>query len=555
MSDRASFNWRRYRLLRFLSSVWLGVTLLFLIVVYASVASAVPQVRGAIEMSEMEVFRHWLFTTLCGLFCVSLILATLLRCRWNASGAGALIVHAGLLLLVGGSAWYFGTKVEGDVLLFSPSIEVSSSKDGVPRATDTFLADRGQGWEGMTADHKKRVRIRVLETRMSGMLPVAEAKLEVRVDDDPPTEITLSAAGTRRTSVQDDLSVHLRTAAPTSRFYDHELAGLYYRKLNDPQAVQHCAGLSRLPWYRERYLDAGYMIHDAGGAEVPSKRVSPYLSLAGLHIPTGWFEHWRMPIRPQTPELPFEVEITGYLPYTSETGFDAYTQDGRHLAENELSSADMARMQIVPRVQPLELRRPGLGRGPSAIRLKFTGTGALAGWSETQWCPFSQYPHVDTVPIRVHAPNSPDTWEFIYSRYERDLGATLAGGKLSVKFFPGRQSAESWRSDFFAQRTGATAPVAAAVYTNQTYALGPYTLFQSGAATDHWSWTILGVGNRRGIWPMTLGCVLIVLGTLYAFYAKPLILRRRLARRGAEREPYQQEASHASSLATAEAPV
>ncbi len=541
------------KLLYRLSSVWLGVALLSIILVYASVVSALPQVRGAIEMTEMQVFQHWLFAGLCVLFSLSLALATLVRCRWDALGAGAIIVHVGLLLLVGGAVAYFGRKVEGDVPLFSPRIEVIGLRDGVPRTLGMFLADRGQAWQGLTADGRQPVRIEVVETRTADMNPVGEARLEVQVAAEPAREITLSAAGPNRVQVHDGLAAQLRTFTPTDRFYDQELAALYYRKLSDPQGAQRFVALPELPWHRERYLDEGYAVRDVRGADVPTKRVAPFLTVAGLRVPTGWFEHWRLPIRPRIPELPFEVEVTGYLPYTSETGFDAYGPDGRRLAESELSSVDATKVHLVPRVQPLELRRPGMGRGPSAIRLKFIGRGDLAGWTETQWCPFSQYPHIEAVPIRVRPPNSPDVWELLYSRYERDLGATLAGGKLSVTLFPGRQSAESWRSDFLALVPDAAAPVAAAVYTNQTYNVGEYTLFQSGAASDHWSWTILGVGNRHGIWPMTLGCILITVGTLYAFYVKPLILRRRRAAGRATGEPPPREVNHAPSLATADA--
>jgi hypothetical protein len=47
------------------------------------------------------------------------------------------------------------------------------------------------------------------------------------------------------------------------------------------------------------------------------------------------------------------------------------------------------------------------------------------------------------------------------------------------------------------------------------------------------NYTGLGVGNRHGVGTMLLGSVLTVLGTLWAFYVKPLILRRRLGARGA----------------------
>ncbi|MEE8170374.1 MAG: cytochrome c biogenesis protein CcsA, partial [Phycisphaerae bacterium] len=39
------------------------------------------------------------------------------------------------------------------------------------------------------------------------------------------------------------------------------------------------------------------------------------------------------------------------------------------------------------------------------------------------------------------------------------------------------------------------------------------------------SWTVLGVGNRRGILTMLIGCTLIAIGLLYAFYVKPVLKR------------------------------
>ena len=40
------------------------------------------------------------------------------------------------------------------------------------------------------------------------------------------------------------------------------------------------------------------------------------------------------------------------------------------------------------------------------------------------------------------------------------------------------------------------------------------------------TWTMLGVGNRPAVRVMFTGCVMIVVGLMYAFYAKPVIIRR-----------------------------
>ena len=41
------------------------------------------------------------------------------------------------------------------------------------------------------------------------------------------------------------------------------------------------------------------------------------------------------------------------------------------------------------------------------------------------------------------------------------------------------------------------------------------------------NYTVLGVGNRNGVYIQLLGCVIAVAGMLYAFYVKPVIKRRR----------------------------
>lgn len=53
-----------------------------------------------------------------------------------------------------------------------------------------------------------------------------------------------------------------------------------------------------------------------------------------------------------------------------------------------------------------------------------------------------------------------------------------------------------------------------------------WTFFQAQWDPDGQRWTVLGVGNRHGTWTMTLGCVMIFAGLLYAFYLKPIIIRR-----------------------------
>lgn len=52
---------------------------------------------------------------------------------------------------------------------------------------------------------------------------------------------------------------------------------------------------------------------------------------------------------------------------------------------------------------------------------------------------------------------------------------------------------------------------------------------QGGLASAGLNYTVLGVGNRNGVWVQLAGCVVAVIGMMYAFYVKPVIKRRQRA--------------------------
>lgn len=723
---------KRNPIVRLFASVWFGVILLFLILAYASVSSALPQVRGAVEMTEMEIFSHWVFVLLNALFCISLTVATVTRIRWNNVNAGAITVHVGLLMLAAGSFWYFASKVEGDVQLESPRIEIRTA-DGRQMRDAQVLAEKGQSWVRTMPAFGGRVDVEVLEA--SSTSPKS-ARVSVQLGRSAPEIVELGPANPSAT-VGSRLQVALVESPPATEFYQDDTAVLYHHKVGAPDDQWGAAEIDGLPHHRERYLDDGYVLKDSADRDVPSKRTKPEAKIAGLTIPTGWFEHWRLPIKLDTSDLPFDVEVTGYVPYVSAMQGTVHrgSTEGNPAVELELSDksnsmrrwllandpasslletlvpfefywikdtaerddlfrplagpneltievsdppisktiaiaqgqtieiegtsykltikqlspswplmtpgfenarSPMASVDVVsdeksynrtviqrfpelsqdideqgvrhregpydpnlkllyrtcatgrgvitagpgiapvvaifdpdggvktydmpvgqatnvafrgfdldltlrslyehgtiiaePVLEALETRRPGLGRQLSAIRLKLTGRGEHADWSESRWLMHSFYPHVDARVLNVETPWDNNQWELIFSRRAVDLGAKLYAGKLSVEFFPGRRGVESWRSDFTAVEDGDTAPIPSSVFTNSTTTVGRWTYFQSGAATDHWSYTILGVGNRHGILPMTMGCILITLGCIYAFYIKPVLIRRRLTR-------------------------
>lgn len=723
-------------MVRFMASFEFGIAILILILIYACLASALPQLRGAVEMTEMQIFRHWIFGALIALMTLSLLLATLSRVAWRWVNAGTFMVHAGMLLMVGGAVWYFASKTEGDVVLNSPRVELIATSSSPPRVIAEFLAEQSQSWSSMMPAFGGTVGLEVQSVAQDASGVPTSAEIKVTTGGETPRIVKVVAGEADVEIMPKALALRLTSFPPEKTFYDQELAAIYVRPIDAPDST--ALPIDGLPIYRERYFDEGYSIVDSTNASVPSKRVRTAAKVLGLNIPTGWLESWRMPIDiTGTPNLPFDMRVTGYLPYISrmapravagsgdinpavnirlEVGaasleeslfardkrgatqsrglpiefrwtadaaerdasldemsgtnelyvevknppvvqrfsiiagqkitvpgtdyeltikdlqpdwpmlspgyegasspmasvdvqgggkeynrtviqrFPELSQDideagtrhregpydsnlimryraaseGRVLIVagpgispvagvfNSTGTVDQIEMPIgqsceipmmgtkvrvtlldlmeraeridVPVVEPLDRRRPNLGpRAASAIRVQFNGRGPSAGRQLTRWISFSQYPHVDARSIRLTMPGDPREWEVTYSRMRHDLGVQVVPGKLSVKFFPGRQNVESWRSDFRVLSPGDNAPKAGAVYTNQTYAAGGWTFFQSGAAGDHWSYTILGVGNRNGINAMLLGCVLITLGALYAFYVKPIIRRRMVA--------------------------
>ena len=73
--------------------------------------------------------------------------------------------------------------------------------------------------------------------------------------------------------------------------------------------------------------------------------------------------------------------------------------------------------------------------------------------------------------------------------------------------------------------TGERMPVVASLNEPVYYRNGQWIFFQAGYDPQG-AWSLIGVGNRPGVMVMITGCVLIVIGLLYAFYVKPIIIRK-----------------------------
>jgi len=358
------------RLLDALSSLRTSIGLLTLIILYSAIGSAVPPVRQYFELSEGGWFAHRVFGAMVLLLALSVIVATARRIRFNLINLGVIAVHTGVLLLIGGSFQYFGGKIEGDVLLAPPSIQIYS-KARLTRQEDSaqigqIVAVERRAWDTEMPMIGGHYRVEVTSVRHDGMNTAAEVGVRATFGDPPRTEEFVLKQGAPENafrSLNDHVVLALSRATRIDRFFDGSIAALEVRPAGRASAT---FALPRLPRYMERFDPTVETIKDTAGQSVRTDRTA-----------ATFFDAWSMPIalvgasapqRATSSDWPIDVEIDGFLPYADlresvETGGDALRPVAR------------LRLRWKEREEALQLEamRPG---------------GSLDGWVGGSTCEF-----------------------------------------------------------------------------------------------------------------------------------------------------------------------
>lgn len=152
------------------------------------------------------------------------------------------------------------------------------------------------------------------------------------------------------------------------------------------------------------------------------------------------------------------------------------------------------------------------------------------------WLEYSHYNYPTRVgyfPKRVRIAGLPPI-ELVYSRPTLRLPAPVALDEFQLEVFPGGTRERDYISLVRFHENGEwTEPTA--VHSNNPTEHEGWWYFQStwdppepGARYAGMNYTGLGVGNRHGVGILLAGGLMTVLGTLWAFYVKPVILRRRV---------------------------
>jgi hypothetical protein len=191
-----------------------------------------------------------------------------------------------------------------------------------------------------------------------------------------------------------------------------------------------------------------------------------------------------------------------------------------------------------PTIVPSFQRDPGASNSFSMVQVVIPTDAKIV----TAWLPYHHYPFESSQevvrrfqyqPTQLQLPDG-RLFEMMFSRTRAPLSAPVALDSFEVDShlggFTGRTaSILNWRSLVrFLDGSGENT----AISVNDPRPHGDLWYFQSqwdppDSASPGLNYTVLGVGNRHGVFQMLFGCCLAVSGMIWAFYIKPMIKRKR----------------------------
>ncbi|MFN7965015.1 MAG: hypothetical protein U0V87_04915 [Acidobacteriota bacterium] len=185
-----------------------------------------------------------------------------------------------------------------------------------------------------------------------------------------------------------------------------------------------------------------------------------------------------------------------------------------------------------------------------------------ASAAQTLWLPYSNFTYPTRTgysPIIVTLPSGREL-ELIYSRRTEMLPSPVALEVFQLETFPGGTRERDYISLVRFLENGKWSETHQVHSNNPTEHAGLWYFQatwdppepQMGSAGLNF--TGLGVGNRHAVWVMLLGCIMMAFGTTWAFYIKPVILRR-LAAQGAERRLSAVPAASSAAIDNEEQPA
>jgi len=487
-------------------STWVGIGLIGVICVYLGLVSWLTEAfRRWLGTTETGLYSHPILVVLGAMMLVSLAAATVIRIPLRLSRAGAWASHLGVLVLAGGSAWYVFAKVGGHTATFwTPAgwtpirwmylkdtyavylwsegrddavetiLPIHLAVSDQPQALDVPLAGAGRGAAIRAVGYHPQVRITEETWRNNSPAEAPAVTLEL---------------GQGRHAAQITLSQGQRPRA----FLRMEEYLLYYHSSPPPDAIARLREL-------------------AAAAQDKGRTFTPVV-ISGAKAPLQC-----MALGPDGPTWKGELPAGQLV---------AVPLGRRSLALRLIRTLSHAarHYQIAP-VHPSVTPKPG-GSVLRAVHVKVSsGSG-----SRMLWVPYDEC-QVSTDPVVVDLGGGRKV-RLRFSRVRKPLPGTVQMHTAEYLTHPGMRSPRDYRSEVSIAAGGTTRDEV--LNLNNPIMVGPYQLIQSNwqffqAQSTEASHIFLEVRNRPGLWLIWVGCWLICLGFLYAFYVKPLLVRHRRAR-------------------------
>ena len=196
--------------------------------------------------------------------------------------------------------------------------------------------------------------------------------------------------------------------------------------------------------------------------------------------------------------------------------------------------------KVIARVEPTPPERQNKDQGESGVKQVAIVRVKCGDWFQDVPIPCDLYAAPDPMVLEpmvpwsmgvVRVPGSSAALQLQLGFACRPMPAALKLEKFEmVPYSAGPSTGSGLFRDFrstleLTDADGHTETAVASLNSPIYYRHGDWIFFQAGYDPDGQSSTI-GVGNRPGVLVMLTGCIMIVLGFLYAFYVKPIVIRR-----------------------------
>ncbi|MFQ5492364.1 MAG: hypothetical protein ACE5GE_16765, partial [Phycisphaerae bacterium] len=195
-----------------------------------------------------------------------------------------------------------------------------------------------------------------------------------------------------------------------------------------------------------------------------------------------------------------------------------------------------------PAIVPLAQRDRDARKAFSMIKVVV----AKDDWSTSLWLPYNQYAvpseqyqypgRITYAPRRIRLPSG-QSLELMYSRQRHKLPSPVVLDSFELQTFQGgligsNSNVRDYVSKLrFADDSGQWGEPVQMSSNNPATDRG-FWFFQAtwdppGRGSNGMNFTGTGVGNRNGVYIQLFGCCVAVAGMIYAFYIKPIVIRRR----------------------------